>query len=172
VREKEKGNMAIRRAATKRPRVRQAKANQKTVVITGENIGHVIEGGEDAFRGLACCAFVEFDGAGELRSVEDAVALRRVASGNVNGHSSEDDDKYSTLVDKVDNLNSGTLLLTTVPNQSRVYPYLLGAGFKRLREFPSKAGAYKVTLWAAEPLRPGIIEEAKTESSEIVTFAL
>lgn len=138
-------------------------ATRKTVVgakrtyeITSSQLEKFAEG---AFSTMECCAFIEFSGVEGIRSVEDAVALRRAASGDVDGHVNEDGFDLEILYtseggyrDRGEVDHRGAVLVTTVPTQSRAYPFLLGAGFQKLGTFKGNS-LNQVTLWGAQVLR-------------------
>lgn len=156
-----------------------AAAAKKQVVITTENLLNIAgvttdSYDETGFQKLQCCAFVEYDGVGgTIRSIEDAVALRRAASGDLSGHEDEDGEPlfvnamYEGGTDTL-GTHKGAVLVTTIPSQHRVYPYLEGAGFKRLGTFLGNAGN-QVTIWGAQALQPGKLEP-KSETRETVTL--
>lgn len=148
-------------------RGRAVAAARKKVTITSENLQNVIDNG--SFEQLQCCAFVEYDGIGNIKSVEDAVALRRAASGEVAGHvdenGSELEVEFADSCDTVD--HRGAVLVTTISSQSAVYPYLEGAGFQRLGTFRGNTGN-NVTLWGAQVLQEGLVESKST--TEVVTL--
>src|SRR5690349_11214111 len=123
-----------------------AKAGKKEVVITTKDLlkfeGVNSDGyaGGTNFQRLQCCAFVEYSGLEVIKSVEDAAALRRAASGNLRGHTDEDGDELIVSVeingDEEDlDGHKGAILITTIPSQSNKYPFLEKAGFQRLGTF-------------------------------------
>lgn len=140
---------------------------KKTVTITREHLERVIDSG--TFAQLQCCAFIDYEGVGNLKSLEDAVALRRAASGNLEGHEDEDGDELIVETEDNDEIDHrGAILVTTIPSQSRVYPYLEGAGFKRLGTF--KGNTFNmVTLWGAQVLQPGKISSKETKEEVVIT---
>lgn len=137
----------------------------KIVEITGQQIADILENG--VFQRLECCAFVEFSGIDVVRSVADAVALRRAASGDFDGHVDKDGDSiYGAQFGS----HKGAVLVTTIPAQSRVYPYLEGAGFQKLGTFRGNV-SNKVTIWGAQVIQEGVVDGPK-ESTEQVKITL
>lgn len=143
---------------------------KKEYKITSSHLQKVLDDGQ--FGRLRCCGFVEFSGLDDVTSIEDAIAIRRLASGDVDDH---DDEDGSGLVVEVDVFGEafsnsldhrGMVLVTTSQGQHRKYPFLLGAGFKKLGTWPGNMG-HTVTLWAA-PVLQAPTKREKSETAEII----
>ena len=159
----------------------QKKVERKKYVITAKDLlkfegvtTDAPSGEETDFCKLQCCAFIEYSGLEAVQSVEDAIALRRIASGDIGDHEDEDGNSLAVVVKEADgditglgSYQRGAILVTTIPSQSSKYPFLQEAGFTRLGTFQGN-GSNMVTLWAATPLRPGRIAAKTTQ--EVITL--
>lgn len=134
-------------------------AKKTTYHITAEHFENFYY---DCLEGMACCAFVEFDGLSSLNSVEHFIALRRLASGDVVDLDPDGarDIRYST---------DGMVLVTTVSSQANKYPLLRAAGFKELTSFTRHNPTRTIKLWGARTLKPGKVTR-KQEAYEEITI--
>lgn len=118
---------------------------------------------EDAFQKGRCCGFVEYDGVDAIKSTEDAVLIRRAAS----GESGVLDDDYEILSgDGEEWGTNGVVFVTTIPSQNAKHKFLLAAGFKPIHTFKGNT-SNMITLWVAQTLQPGRFHNKKEEYEEV-----
>lgn len=117
---------------------------------------------EDSLGGLRCCAFVEYSGLDDLETVEDFIALRRVASGN-------DLDEISEAFDLSLSHGSDTdgMVLVTTANQQSKHELLRAAGFVEFTSFTRKNPTRTIKLWGARTLPTGKFIEPKLGVEEV-----
>lgn len=140
-------------------RTKKAVVPTKTFRITEENFERV----SGSLTMLDCCAFVEYSGLDDIETVEDLIALRRAASGDV-------DIDLASLAgpDETD----GAVLVTTNSSQSHLYPLLIEAGFKEFQSFERAGAGLKRTikLWGARVLGSKVAKLHTGEVHEDVTI--
>jgi hypothetical protein len=109
------------------------------------------------YQNEPCCAFITYEGLSEIKSVEDAIAIRRLAS----GENPEFDDFHQTAGSETD----GMILATTNSSQANKYRLLRAAGFTELTSFSRgpRGRTRTIKLWGARTLPNGKFVRGKRE---------
>lgn len=147
-------------------------AVKKEVKFTVKDFGTF----DGKFQKGQCCGLIEFSGLGIIKNIEDAVKLRRAASGDVGAFDDDelDDVVFEDAVNGEGLLNDGSggvVLVTSTAEQTRAKSaILLGAGFTKLTTFKNRGSGSQLTLWSAPTLGASRGTLRKEEAYEIVSY--
>ena len=143
---------------------RKAVQTKKTVELTASNYRRVDV--DEGFYETGCCGLVQYEGLDSLITVEDAVAVRRLASPECPVLEAEDG--YGS-VECPGNTTAGAVICISSARQTKAPALLRGAGFKDVFTFRNGPNGSVLTLWIAPVLRlDKLVEGEKELDKEVV----